>query len=467
MLRVRDLERLWYDARMVRWYKRLRRTFTLLLAVIILSAGGYLGARLAAGMAPDEIRREVEAGASWVRAEEGAVTRFVRRALRPVANPGDTLRAVRDGVQEARREVAQWTRSQRSSIEDGRDLIKGLAQQNQQQPGSMQSLITTAQEYFGVYQAATRLTQSDAVQVYFRPALAPTDTRLEDALLDFIAGAQRSVDCSCYDLDWEALAKALLERSTRGVRVRLVIDSDHAGTPSVELLLAAGLPIVMDDRSGLMHNKFCVADGERVWTGSANFTLSDVQQNFNNAVLITSPEVAENYTREFVEMFDLRLFGKRSPRDTPHPRLLLDDIPLEIYFAPEDRVQNEIIAEIAEARERVDFMMFSFTSEPLSEALLMRMLDNVAVRGIMEKSLAGQESSRDEFLALRGAEIYIDENDALFHHKVMIVDAKTVITGSYNYSAAAENTNDENVVIIESPAIAAQYLTVMESIINP
>jgi phosphatidylserine/phosphatidylglycerophosphate/cardiolipin synthase-like enzyme len=204
-----------------------------------------------------------------------------------------------------------------------------------------------------------------------------------------------------------------------------------------------------------------------VWTGSANFSVGSFEKSFNDMIEIASPELASNYTTEFTEMFTQHSFGVRSPADTPNPRLVIDGISVETYFAPEDRVQNEIIAEIAEAERRIDFMMFSFTSEPLSEALLMRMLDGVYVRGIMEKSQAGQEASRDEFLALRGAEIYIDENADTFHHKAIIIDEQTVITGSYNYSASAERENDENVLIIESPELAKRYLEVMQTLIQP
>ena len=58
-----------------------------------------------------------------------------------------------------------------------------------------------------------------------------------------------------------------------------------------------------------------------------------------------------------------------------------------------------------------------------------------------------------------GLDVRLDGNlNGLMHHKVIIIDQKIVITGSYNFTAAAETTNDENVVIIFSPEVAAQYL---------
>lgn len=450
---------------MPRWFKRLRATITFLLFLLIIAGGGYAALRLGAGATPDDLKQDVATGVDWVRKDEGAVTRFVRRALRPVANPSETLVAVRDGIAEMRKEVAQWTRDKRRSLTDGRALIKEVAEQNRQQPGSMRSLLTTAQTFLGAREAFTPPT-AGAIQAHFTPAGA-NDTPMEEALIKLVDKADASIDCACYEIDYAPLAEALVARHTDGVEVRIVTDTDYVGEDSIETLRTAGVPIVTDDRSAFMHDKFCVFDGKRLWMGSANFTDNSFHKSFNDALDLVSPELAENYLTEFNEMFDGKQFGRRSPADTPHPRVLLNGIAIENYFAPEDRVQNEIIAEIAEAQRRIDFMMFSFTSEPISEALLMRILDGVVVRGIMEKSQAANQYSRDEFLALRGAEIYIDENDLTFHHKVMIIDETTVVTGSYNYSTSAENENDENVLIIESPELAAQYLTVMNSIIAP
>lgn len=450
---------------MLRWFKRLRATITFLLVLLLLAGGGYTALRLGAGATPDELKQDVATGVSWVRQDEGAITRFVRRALRPVANPTETLQSVRAGIADMRKEVAQWTRDKRRSLTDGRELIKEVAAQNRQQPGSMRSLLTTAQAFLGARTALTTPT-AGAIQAYFVPAGA-NDTPMDEALLKLVENADESIHCACFEFSYAPLVQALAARHAAGVDVKIVSDSDYATEEGMEQLLAAGVPVVFDERSAYMHDKFCVFDEKKLWMGSANFTDNSFHHSFNDALVLVSPELAENYLTEFDEMFTGRQFGRRSPADTAHPRVLLNEIAVENYFAPEDRVQNEIIAEIAEAQRRIDFMMFSFTSEPISEAMLMRMLDGVVVRGIMEKNQAASQYSRDEFLALRGAEMYIDENDDTFHHKVLILDETTVITGSYNYSASAENENDENILIIESPELAAQYLAVMDAIVTP
>lgn len=446
---------------MLRWFQRLRASVTLLLAVILLLAGAFAFYRLGGGATPQDLKKDVAQGVSIVRAEDGFVVRFVRRALQPVANPSQTLAAVRQGITDARKEVSQWTRQQRRSLTDGRERLKEIAQANQQPPGPFDKVLQQAQEALGA-RASTDIPETDAIKVYFTPSI---DNPMDDALLKWVAMANTDLDCACFELGWMPLAQAIAQKQAEGVHVRLVVDGDYRDSEGVQFLLAEGVRIEFEDSSNFMHNKFCVADAQRVWTGSANFSENGIFDSYADALTIESPQLAANYRTEFTEMFERQLFGPASPRDTPYNRIELDGIRVENYFAPEDRVKNEIIAEIAEARQRIDFMQFAFTSEPIAEALLMRMLGGIHVRGIFEAAAAESPNSRDNFLVERGAEIYIENDSPTFHYKLMIIDATTVITGSYNFSARAEEKNDENIIIIESPQIAKQYMTVMDSFV--
>jgi phosphatidylserine/phosphatidylglycerophosphate/cardiolipin synthase-like enzyme len=77
---------------------------------------------------------------------------------------------------------------------------------------------------------------------------------------------------------------------------------------------------------------------------------------------------------------------------------------------------------------------------------------------VFETRNAGSRYSRDEYLAERGAKIYLDTNPNTMHHKFIVVDGHWVITGSYNFSKNAEKSNDENVLILDDGEIAGQYL---------
>ena len=303
------------------------------------------------------------------------------------------------------------------------------------------------------------------IQVFFGPSASGASSGIEAQLTALINRATSRIDGAFYELELESIARALIDRHRAGVRVRLVSDSDYEDEAGIRACIQAGIPVVFDERSALMHNKFCVVDGRYVWTGSTNITANGMYRNDNNALLLRSEPLAENFAAEFVEMFQGRSFGARSPENTPHPQLLFGGTAVECYFSPEDDPVDAILLVIEAASERIDFMAFSFTSRPIAEAMGARMKDGVAVRGVFEARNAGSTYSRDDYLRERGAEIHFDENPNTMHHKVIIVDAAHVITGSYNFSKSAERKNDENVLILHSETLAAAYLRELERLI--
>jgi phosphatidylserine/phosphatidylglycerophosphate/cardiolipin synthase-like enzyme len=104
-------------------------------------------------------------------------------------------------------------------------------------------------------------------------------------------------------------------------------------------------------------------------------------------------------------------------------------------------------------------MAYSFTANDFGDILRQKAKAGLTVSGVMEES---QFKSNDgsEYTPLKeaGLPVFLDGNVGQMHHKVIIIDGEIVITGSYNFSASAERTNDENVVIFFDPQIAAQYL---------
>jgi phosphatidylserine/phosphatidylglycerophosphate/cardiolipin synthase-like enzyme len=317
----------------------------------------------------------------------------------------------------------------------------------------------------------------DWIRVYFTSPRYPDDDTyhhdgLDEVLATVIDQAESSVDVAAYDFDLERVADALIAAHNRGVRVRFVTDSDNADEDAVRDLQRAGIPVIEDERdSGLMHDKFIVIDQVWIWTGSWNLTANGTYRNNNNAVMIASPALAENYTAEFEEMFSGE-FGPTSPADTPNPRVIITaelgegadgqmqtkQIEVENYFAPEDAAAAQIIAEIRNAKSRIRFMAFTFTSEEIADAMSERAQAGVVVQGVIEDRNAGGEYSQYNHLLQDIPDILPDGNPYIMHHKVIIIDDETVILGSYNFTASAEDRNDENVLIIHDAEVAALFV---------
>ena len=287
---------------------------------------------------------------------------------------------------------------------------------------------------------------------------------MDHQLARVLARAKKHIYCAVQELDSDVFANALLSAHRRGVLVKIVTEDRYREEAPLIRLVREGIPVV-DDSDGskrttrLMHNKFIVVDKEWVWTGSANTTYNGFYKNNNNAVLIRSRELAANFLDEFNEMFDRKSFGLSSPDRIPHKVVRLNDGTIvQTLFAPENNVAMRIIQELKKARRSIHFMAFSFTHKDIGEVMLKKHLAGVKVMGIFEKRMAGKYS-RFKHLRENGIEtVKTDRNKYNMHHKVIIIDEKTVITGSYNFSENADKRNDENILIIHSPQIAKSYL---------
>jgi phosphatidylserine/phosphatidylglycerophosphate/cardiolipin synthase-like enzyme len=252
---------------------------------------------------------------------------------------------------------------------------------------------------------------------------------------------------------------ALIRAHDRGVEVRVVMESDNRDRSDPQKLSDAGIPVLGDRREGLMHDKFVVIDNAEVWMGSMNFTDSGAYEDNNNLIRIRSVKMAENYTTEFNEMFVDDMFGADDVPATPNPRVTIDGIPIDVYFSPDDNVANNLLDLIYNAEESIYFMAYSFTSDPLAEAIRARAEEGVTVKGVMDSEQINSNIGT-EFDPFRqaGLDVRRDGNPGLLHHKVIIIDEQIVITGSYNFTNSAETRNDENLIVLYDPFFASQFM---------
>lgn len=311
--------------------------------------------------------------------------------------------------------------------------------------------------------------QADWFTVIFTDPGGPNARSLrggpDASLATAIRQARLSVDAAIYDLNLWGIRDALIAAHQRGVSVRVVTESDNLDEPEIQDLKAAGIPVLGDRREGLMHHKFVIIDQQEVWTGSMNFTLNGAYRNNNHLIRVRSSRLAQDYQAEFEEMFVDDQFGPGSPANTPYPTVTIDDALIEVYFSPEDGTLSRLLELVSSAQETIYFMAFSFTSDELSTALIEKAAQGVTVAGVMEESQyhfnRGTEYDR---LRAGNVNVRLDGNPQNMHHKVLIIDQQIVVTGSYNFSASAEERNDENTLIIHSPDVAAEFLAEFQRI---
>lgn len=259
-----------------------------------------------------------------------------------------------------------------------------------------------------------------------------------------------------------------------------------------------------------MHNKFMVFDGTWVWTGSWNFTMNGLYGedanrplgilggNSNHSLEINSPDLADIYTTEFEEMWgsstatpdpDTAAFHGRKTDNTLHS-VVVGGVTVEVYFSPGDDAIGHVTQTIIdEADERADFCAFTWSDQaPLDELKLKwenskldltGTLTGFQVHGVFDSlgwnqwwsasvdmtGRTGSSSSVDNPNTrwANPAPVVKDNEDAILHHKYMVIDGHTtsdpvVITGSTNWSDNGNETNDENLLIIHDAAIADQFM---------
>jgi len=290
------------------------------------------------------------------------------------------------------------------------------------------------------------------VSIWFPPAQG---NEVKSEIINLINSASKSLYAAVYDINDSDIVSALLSAHKKGIDVKVVMDDAQAETEKdiVSPLNSAEILKTDNDKSALMHNKFVVIDGAKVLTGSTNWTENCLFYNNNNSLFIISDKLAADYTTEFNEMWNGK-FGSSSPANTPYPQITAENI--ECYFAPEDNVEDHIVSEIGSAKSYIDFATFTFTSIPISNAIMEKMQEGVKVKGIYETRQASQYCTYDT-LKLAGADVIYDGNPKTMHDKFFLIDGQTVITGSYNPTKQANTENDENLLIIKDSSIAKTY----------
>ncbi len=284
------------------------------------------------------------------------------------------------------------------------------------------------------------------ISLYFCPR-----DNCEEKLNELLNSATESINCAFYELDLPSVKATLLARA-KEIPVKIVTDNEYLKEFNNSLTTA--------DKSGLMHNKFCIIDRRIISTGSMNPTDNDGHKNNNNLLIIHSTVLAQNYLQEFAELQN-GTFKKGSP--VVNPSIIIGNSKIRTYFCPDDGCVYHIKKELQKAQHSIYFMTFSFTHDGIGNELLLKHLDNLTIKGVMEKRQIEDES---EYYRLEksGIALLKDGNNRTMHHKVFIIDSETVITGSMNPTTNGDRRNDENVLIIKDRAIAEQFLAEFERV---
>jgi phosphatidylserine/phosphatidylglycerophosphate/cardiolipin synthase-like enzyme len=129
-----------------------------------------------------------------------------------------------------------------------------------------------------------------------------------------------------------------------------------------------------------------------------------------------------------------------------------------VCFTPGENCAGTIVEGLSGAKRMILAQAYSFTSAPIAKALLDAHKRGVQVQVILDKSQRTDKYSSADFLANQGVPVVIDANPGIAHNKIIVIDGELVLTGSFNFTKAAQQKNAENLVMLRDPALAAQYV---------
>lgn len=282
--------------------------------------------------------------------------------------------------------------------------------------------------------------QGPPLEIYFCP-----QDNCEEKFLEITKEA-KTLDCAFFDLELEKMITRLEEKNTR-----VVIEKENKNEKQ------SNLDVHYDNNRNFMHDKFCIIDEKIIFTGSLNPTED---KNNNNIVIIHSPTLAKNYEEEFEELYE-----NKKAEKVEYPVIHYNNKRIENYFCPEDNCKKHILDELDKAKQEITVMAFSFTDKDIAGLLIKKQKGGIKVQVLVEKRRINMQYEMYKHLKENKIEIYTDNNPALMHHKVFVIDKNVVITGSMNPTSAGNTKNDENIVIVEDSEVASKFIEEFEKLL--
>jgi phosphatidylserine/phosphatidylglycerophosphate/cardiolipin synthase-like enzyme len=327
--------------------------------------------------------------------------------------------------------------------------------------------------------------QVGGIELFAGPQALGGPDDLESVIRDFIDGAKHELLIAVQELDSQPIARAIVAAKARGVTVRIILEASYlrddppaadpwslTGTQEEnrniqDALLRAGVGVIIDLNPEIFHQKFIVrdVDGARaaVLTGSANFTLTDTGanpvasgaksgNNLNHVVVLKGKRIAAEYGAEF-DRYTRGTFGALHERHEPRPaEFRIGKIRVKPLFAPRHGPEMEIMKQMLKAATTVDFAMFTFAKSSGIDDTMVRLVGALdRMRGVLDRAQGAQKWAATEPLKQAGVALFQNKKGTgvrKVHHKLMVLDERVIIVGSFNYTAPATTLNDENIIVL-------------------
>jgi phosphatidylserine/phosphatidylglycerophosphate/cardiolipin synthase-like enzyme len=338
------------------------------------------------------------------------------------------------------------------------------------------------------------------IEAYVGPQELGAADNLEEVIVDFLHGARTSLDIAVQELDSEPIAQAVLDARWRGVSVNLFLEQDYLRSPLrgkppkapapkpgetpeqalkrvqwdedetdlaanrriLAALLRSDIEVKGDFNPQIFHQKFVLRDfrngratspgNPALLSGSANFTLTDTHRNLNHVFVFRSSNVCRQYELE-IEQLKLGRFGREIHGDVPKV-FDLGGIPTKVLFAPVHTPELEIMKQMLKGEHEVYFAIFTFSgSSGIDDTMLSLARSGMTITGAVDRGQAAQGWAAPKTMSDPRISLFQPTKASgvrKLHHKLMVIDERIVVAGSFNYTEPANDYNDENIFVLGS-----------------
>ena len=295
------------------------------------------------------------------------------------------------------------------------------------------------------------------------------------ALLYNIDNAKDSIDFAIYGIaEQDRIFKALVAAQARGVQIRWVTDLTEnkqniyydtyrlmqaipnykTDYESIESINIPDYKYKLEYQGALMHNKFFIFDGKKVFTGSTNISSSCLTGfNANVAILINSKEIAHLYTQEFEQMYNGKFHNMKTLLNN-NENILVNNNFVSVYFSPLNKISTtQIVPLINQAKSTIYIPTFYLTHNKITNAIINAHQRGVDIKVIVDETSVKGKYVNIDFLKKNGINVKVENWAGKMHMKSIIIDDDILVIGSMNYTKQGEKMNDENCIIIKGSKI--------------
>ena len=322
------------------------------------------------------------------------------------------------------------------------------------------------------------------LELYAGPVVLGAPDDLDTVIRTFIEEATNSLLIAVQEIDSEPIARAIVAAKARKVRVQIILEGSYLSEEKAPTdpwlaggdnetnrtihaaFLRARIDVITDLNPAIFHQKFIVRDhgepGAAVLTGSTNFTRTDTGtnavtgpgggNNLNHVLILRGRHAAEQYRTEFLRM-RAGTFGDLHERHEPKPvEFRLAGVRVKPLFAPRHGPEMEIMKQMLKAATSIEFVMFTFAqSSGIDDTMIRLVAAGLRIRGVLDRGQGAQKWAATTGLHTAG--VHLSENRPgtgvrKLHHKLMVIDSRLIIAGSFNYTGPATTINDENIIVI-------------------